>query len=204
MRRSLCALLTAAGAALALAGPAHAVILDKWIPWTANPPGATVRSLDFIGPVLYGGSEGDGVFTAPLSVGPWTQVNGGLDAPGATSVRQVVANSGQLYAATTAGLYRAPAGGGSWTPVGQGAGERKLNGGGVQSIVFNSPTDMVVGTAPAPRPASSTSDGGEHWDRAAGLLSEAVRSPPARSARRSTPRPATACSSRWTRAARGP
>jgi len=176
MFRSLCALLSATGAVLALAGPAQAVTLDKWIPWTASPSGATIRSLDFIGPVLYGGSEGDGVFSAPLSVGPWTQLNGGLDAPGATSVRQVVANSGQLYAATTAGLYRAPAGGGNWSPVGQGAGTRKLNGGGVQSIVFNSPTDMVVGTAAgSPTGVLYSSDGGENWDRASGLPSnEAV------------------------------
>src|SRR4051794_7061012 len=149
---------------------AQATGSDTWVPWVASPSDAWVRSLDFIGPALFGGSEDDGVFVSPTAVGPWTQLNGGLDAAGAKSIRQIVSNAGNLYAATSAGLFRSAGGVGTWAQIGIGDPPRRLIQGGIQSIVFNSPTDMVVAVAGAsPSGIFYSSDGGEHWDRSAGL-----------------------------------
>ena len=149
-------------------------IADQWARWGGVPREATVRSLDFIGPLLFGATEDDGVFSSPTAIGPWSQGNGGLDGiGGAKAVRQVkVAPSGLVYAATSAGLFRSPAGQGGWTPVGQGPGARKLNMGGVQSIMFNGPTgtDMTVAVSGAGGSGVYySSDNGEHWDRASGM-----------------------------------
>ncbi len=168
-----------AGALLALtitatAAPAQAAVPDKWARWIATPREATIRSLDFLG-TLYASGENEGVYTAPLAAGPWTQINTGLEAPNAKSVFQVkAAPSGVLYAATSAGLFSRPSGGSTWSPVGQGTGDRKLNMGGVQSIVFNGPTgtDMTVAIAGAAGPGVyNSSDAGAHWDKASGLPS---------------------------------
>src|SRR3954454_24714744 len=154
----------------ALPAAAQASGADTWIPWVASPSDAWVRSLDFVGPLLFGGSEDDGVFVSPTSVGPWTQQNSGLDASGAKSIRQVVSNSGNLYAATSAGLFRSAGGVGAWTQIGIGDPPRRLIQGVIQSIVFNSPTDMVVAVAGAsPSGMFYSSDGGDHWDRSGGL-----------------------------------
>jgi hypothetical protein len=164
---------------LCAAAPAGAAVPDKWVRWVNIPDedasrderSAWVRSLDFIGPVLYAASEGDGVFTSPTAVGPWTAFNSGFDNLAARkSVRQIASSGGRLYAATTAGLFRAFPGG-SWAPVGQGTGTRKLNMGGIQAIHFNLPTelDIVVGTASSG--VLYSSDAGEHWDKASGLPS---------------------------------
>src|SRR5262249_31767197 len=118
--------------ALALPASAHAVNPDKWTPWVASPSEATVRSLDFIGPSLFGASEDDGVFVSPSVIGPWTQQNGGLDVQsGSMSVHQVVSNSNNLYAATSGGLFRSAGGLGSWTQIGVGDQPRRLDQGGV-------------------------------------------------------------------------
>ena len=161
---------------LAAAAPAHAAdpdTFDQWARWGGAPRDATVRSLDFIGPLLFGATEDDGVFSSPTAVGVWTQSNSGLEMPGAKNVRQVKTGpDGRTYAATTAGLFRSPAGQGGWQPVGQGAGPRKLNMGSVQSIMFNGPTgtDMTVAVAGAGGAGVYySSDGGEHWDRASGM-----------------------------------
>ncbi|MBJ7472185.1 MAG: hypothetical protein JHD16_12840 [Solirubrobacteraceae bacterium] len=147
---------------------------DQWGRWIATPREGTVRSLDFIGPLLFAGTESDGVFTSPTAPGPWTQQNAGLDGTtSADDVRQVkVAPSGLVYAATSAGLFRSPAGQGGWTQVGGGTGARKLNMGGIQSIMFNGPsgTDMTVAVAGAAGAGVYfSSDNGEHWDRASGM-----------------------------------
>src|SRR4051812_3636665 len=175
-RLRLAAALTGCLILLALAGSAAAAVPDQWTRWVSNQPGATVRSLDFIGPQLFAASEDDGVYSSFGALGPWSQQNSGLEAPGADSVRQVVSNSGNLYAATSAGLFRSAGGSGSWTQVGIGDPPRRLIQGGIQSIVFNSPTDMVVAVAGAsPSGVFFSSDGGEHWDKASGLPSnEAV------------------------------
>src|SRR4051794_19756496 len=108
-RRTLGGALLVLALVIAGAAPAQAALPDKWARWVAVPREATVRSLDFVGPLLFGASEDDGVFESPTVVGPWTQRNGGLEAPGADSVRQVKASpSGVLYAATSAGLFSSP------------------------------------------------------------------------------------------------
>ena len=72
---------------------------------------------------------------------------------------------------TSAGLFKA-ARAATWEPVGQGTGERKLNMGGVQSIVFDTPegSDMTVAIAGAGRTACTTRrTAARHWDRASGM-----------------------------------
>ena len=170
----------------ALAAPALAAgdgdPFDQWLRWGGSPREATVRSLDFIGPALFAGSESDGVFMSPTAIGPWTQQNGGLDSTAAADdVRQVkAAPNGLVYAATSAGLFRSPAGQGGWTQVGGGVGSRKLNMGGIQSIMFNGPTGTDITVAVAGAGGAGvyySSDNGEHWDRASGMSNpEAVYS----------------------------
>src|SRR3954451_14525870 len=117
-------------ALLVLLGPscAGADVPAKWTRWLADTPDTTIRSLDFIGPNLFAAGESNGVFSAHADTGPWMQQNGGLDSVPAQSVRQVKASpDGEVYACTSAGLFKSGAGGTtSWTPVGQGSGERKL------------------------------------------------------------------------------
>ncbi|MDQ8046084.1 MAG: hypothetical protein AAGC46_15075 [Solirubrobacteraceae bacterium] len=163
-------------AALAGASPAHASDpdpTDQWARWGASPQDAWVRSLDFIGPLLFAGAEGEGVFSSPTALGPWQQDNGGLTTQGAKTVHQVkVAPDGQVYAATSDGLFRSQGGLGGWSQVGGGTGLHKLNMGGVQSIMFNGPTglDMTVAVAGAGGPGVYTSsDGGSTWDKASGM-----------------------------------
>ncbi|MDO9357227.1 MAG: hypothetical protein Q7T55_26255, partial [Solirubrobacteraceae bacterium] len=161
---------------LAAASPALAAdpdAADNWARWLGVPREATVRSLDFNGTALFAASDGDGVFGAPTAVGPWAQSNSGLDTAEAKAVRQVKASpDGRVYAATSAGLFRSAAGLGGWTQVGGGTGPRKLNMGGVQSIMFNDPTGLGMTVAVAGAGGAGvyyTSDGGEHWDRASGM-----------------------------------
>src|SRR3954451_17497566 len=155
---------------------AGADVPDKWTRWLADTPDTTIRSLDFIGPNLFAAGESNGVFSSLAVTGPWSQQNSGLGSVPAQSVRQVKASpAGQLYACTSAGLFRSGAGGStSWQPVGQGPGPRKLSMGGVQSIIFNTPDglDMTVAVAGAAGAGVYyTSDGGDHWDRASGMPS---------------------------------
>ena len=49
-------------------------------------------------------------------------------------------------AATSGGLFTAPQGGGDWSQLGGGAGGHKLNMGGIESVVVNSPTSIVATT----------------------------------------------------------
>src|SRR3954465_10053340 len=155
---------------------AGADVPDTWTRWLAEAPDTTIRSLDFIGPNLFAAGESNGVFSSPAGGGPWSQQNSGLDSVPAQSVRQVKASpDGQLYASTSAGLFKSGAGGSTaWQPVGQGTGPRKLNMGGVQGIVFNSPDglDMTVAVAGAAGAGVYySSDGGANWDRASGMPS---------------------------------
>lgn len=169
------ALSTAAAATPAMAADPDTP--DQWQRWITEPGTsreAWVRSLDFIGPLLFAGAEGEGVFQSPTAPGPWSEENDGLkNIPGATTVHQVsVSPDGQVYAATSAGLFRSPAGQGGWKQVGGGEGPRKLNMGGVNAIKFNGPTgtDITVGVAGAGGAGVYyTSDMGEHWDRATGM-----------------------------------
>jgi hypothetical protein len=161
---------------LAAASPAIAAdpdAADNWARWAGAPREATVRSLDFNGASLFAASDGDGVFASPTAIGPWSQNNGGLDTAEAKAVRQVKSGpDGRTYAATSAGLFRSAAGLGGWTPVGQGPGPRKLNMGGVQSIMFNDPTGQSMTVAVSGAGGAGvyyTVDGGEHWDRASGM-----------------------------------
>lgn len=173
-------LLTALVLTTASAAPAMAAdpdTADQWQRWVTEPGTsreAWVRSLDFIGPLLFAGAEGEGVFQSPTAPGPWSEENDGLKGiPGAMTVHQVsVSPDGQVYAATSAGLFRSPAGVGGWKQVGGGEGLRKLNMGGINAIKFNGPTgtDITVGVAGAGGAGVYyTSDMGEHWDRASGM-----------------------------------
>ncbi|WP_155993187.1 sialidase family protein [Nocardioides sp. URHA0020] len=157
-----------------MAAPAEAAVPDTWTKW--NLGDIWVRSLDYVTPTqLVAGSEDDGVFTSTNSLGPWTDISGNLSAA-AKHVRQAVGQSGQIYLASSAGLFRGT-GGGSWSQLGVAAATpqtQRLDGGGVQSIVFptGSPTSMVVATAGSGKDGVwYSSDAGVKWTRATGLTS---------------------------------
>ncbi len=163
--RSLTAAAATCAALLGGAGVAHAAGADTWANWTSAKQEAHIESLDFIGPQLFAGSEGDGVFTSSNALGPWGQINGGLNPQeGDLNIHQVVASGATLYAATTGGLFQGSSGG-NWQPLAQGAGPRMLNE-AVNTVHVNAPGDLVVGTAS--RGAFYSSDGGAHWDKATG------------------------------------
>ena len=154
---------------LASASPASA-LNDPWTRWvteTGQTPDVWIRSLDFIGPKLFAASEGDGIFTSLSPVGKWLPSNGGLDTVTKQQVRQVVSKDGTLYAATSAGLFKSATGGASWTQLGTGAPPRRLTMGGIQTVMPNSTTDLVVGTASFG--VYYSSDSGAQWDKATGF-----------------------------------
>jgi hypothetical protein len=159
-------------AALACTGSVAQAAPDQWTRWNisdADDRGATIRSIDFTGPGLASAaSEDDGVFDTTNAGVIWAPGNAGLTGnPAAMSVRQVVQNSGSLWAATSTGLFKRT-GGGSWTPVGQGDGPNKLNL-PAQSIVFNSPSDIVVGVAAQSPGVYRSTDGGNTWTKSSGI-----------------------------------
>jgi hypothetical protein len=149
----------------AVPASAGAAVPDEWARWTNLPDegvrverDAWVRSLDIVDSKLYASSEGDGVFTSPTAIGPWSGFNSGLGSLSARSVRQVASAGGRLYAATNAGLFTAlPAG--PWTPL--------LNTGGIEAVHPNSATDLVVGGASLGILYSA--DSGAHWAKASGM-----------------------------------
>jgi hypothetical protein len=183
MRRLLlsCA---AAGAVFAICVTNALAAGDVWTQWAPTPSDTLhswIRSLDFTatGSVLASSDGGGvatgnngGVFQAPTGVGPWSQAITGLtDISGAQSVYQVVASGTSMYAATSAGLFKATQGADpSWTQLGGGTGADKLNMGGIESVVVESPTDLVVAVAGAGDPGVYTStDGGSLWNHASGM-----------------------------------
>src|SRR4051812_42305192 len=164
---AVAAFLTMAVSAMAAAPP------DTWVRWISNSPNHTVRSLDFLGPSLFGSSDSGGVFASESGTfADWSQKNNGLNDATAQNVHQVQLSpfDGLLYAASSAGLFASQPPGDGWQPVGNGTGPRKLNMGGVQSIVFNAPGDMVVAVAGAAGPGIYYSgDQGQNWDKASGM-----------------------------------
>jgi hypothetical protein len=165
-------LLLALGAFLVFAGSALASGTDSWTQWTASPQETWIRSLDFTAAsTLVASSDGDGVFQAPATLGPWAQTNSGLDTPGDKNVLQVVASGGKLYAATLSGLFTAAQSPNpSWTQLSPGPGNNTLDMGGIQSVVVESPSALVVAVAGAAGPGVYTSsDAGATWHRAAGM-----------------------------------
>jgi hypothetical protein len=170
MRGRIGAFLTAAAAGFLLIAPA-ALASDAWTQWTASPQETTIRSLDFTAATtLVASSESDGIFQSPATQGPWTQTNSGLP-QGGLSAYQVVASGGSLYAATGGGLFTAPQGPNpSWTQLGAGPGNNTLDMGGIESVVVESPSALVVAVAGAAGPGVYTSsDGGGTWTRASGM-----------------------------------
>src|SRR3954454_15183351 len=118
-KRLLALALSVLTVVLATATSASAAVPDNWSRWLADAPDTTIRSLDFIGPDLFAAGESNGVFNSGAAHGPWSQQTSGLDDPTKQSVHQIkVSPSGELYACTSAGLFKRPAAGGSWTPVG--------------------------------------------------------------------------------------
>ena len=154
--------------------PAQAAVPDTWTKW--NLGDVWVRSLDYVTPtLLVAGSEGSGVFTASSAAGPWTDVSGNLGTT-ARHVHQAVGQSGQIYLATSAGLFKG-SGNGSWAQLGVADSTpqpQRLDQGGVQSVVFptGQATTMVVATAGSGRDGVFwSSDSGVKWTRATGLTS---------------------------------
>ena len=153
------------------AAPAHAALDDPWSRWVLADVNASrdvwTRSLDFIGVKLFAGTEGDGVFTSTSPLANWATANGGLNTVERKQVRQVVSKGSNLYAATSAGLFKSVNGAASWTQLGTGDPPRRLTMGGIQTVHPNSTTDLVVGTASFG--VYYSSDSGDHWDKATGL-----------------------------------
>ena len=154
--------------------PAQVAVPDTWTKW--NLGDIWVRSLDYVTPaMLVAGSETSGVFVASSAAGPWSDISGDLSTA-AKQVRQAVGQSGQIYLATSAGLFKG-SGNGSWTQLGVDESTpqpQRLDQGGVQSIVFptGQPTTMVVATAGSGRDGVFWSaDSGVTWTRATGLTS---------------------------------
>lgn len=154
--------------------PARAAVPDTWTKW--NLGDIWVRSLDYVTPaMLVAGSETSGVFVASSAAGPWSDISGNLS-PAAKQVRQAVGQSGQIYLATSAGLFKG-SGNGSWSQLGVDESTpqaQRLDQGGVQSVVFptGQPTTMVVATAGSGGDGVFWSaDSGVTWTRATGLTS---------------------------------
>jgi hypothetical protein len=163
-----------AAATLLLSAPAAVAFQppDVWTQWAATPTDTWIRSLDFtsVGTLVASSGDGDGVYQAATATGPWAQTNGGLTTPGDLSVYQVIASGGKLYAASSGGLFTAPQGGGAWTQLGGGIGADELNMGGIESVVVNSPSSIVVAVSGAAGPGVYTSsDSGGTWTRAGGM-----------------------------------
>ena len=116
IRAGVVAIATVVAGALLLAAPvALAAGADSWTPWTPMPQDTWIRSLDFTAAsTLLASSDGDGIFQAAATLGPWAQTNDGLTNPEDLKAFQVVASGGKLYAATSGGLFTAPQGGGTW------------------------------------------------------------------------------------------
>jgi hypothetical protein len=145
---------------------------DTWTKW--NLGDIWVRSLDYVTPtMLVAGSEASGVFTASSAAGPWTDISGNLSTT-AKQVRQAVGQSGQIYLATSAGLFTG-SGNGSWSQLGVAGSTpqpQRLDQGGVQSVVFptGQPSIMVAATAGSGRDGVFwSSDSGVRWTKATGL-----------------------------------
>ena len=157
IRAGVVAIATVVAGALLLAAPvALAAGADSWTPWTPMPQDTWIRSLDFTAAsTLLAGSDGDGIFQAAATLGPWAQTNDGLTNPEDLKAFQVVASGGKLYAATSGGLFTAPQGGGTWSQLGAGPGNNTLDMGGIQSVVVSSPSTIVVAVAGAATRAST-------------------------------------------------
>lgn len=177
MRRFLRTSASALALVLLLAtttAPARASVPDTWTGW--NLGDIWVRSLDYVTPtMLVAGSESSGVFVSPSAAGPWTDISGNLSGS-AKHVRQAVGQSGQIYLATSAGLFTG-SGNGSWSQLGVDDAtpqSQRLDQGGVQSIVFptGQSSTIVVATAGSGRDGVFWStDSGVSWTRSTGLVS---------------------------------
>ncbi|KAA1421397.1 hypothetical protein F0U44_03610 [Nocardioides humilatus] len=176
MRRLLQLVLTLALLPLVLLGatvpPAHAAVPDVWVKW--NLGDHWIRSLDYVTPgQLVAGSETDGVFTAATAAGPWTDISGNLSTQG-KQVHEAKGQSGQIFLATSAGLFRG-SGNGTWTKLGVDEDTpqpMRLDQGGVQSVVFPTAgtTNIVVSTAGSGHDGIFySSDSGVKWTQATGI-----------------------------------
>lgn len=162
--------------ATAVAAPAASAsgVTDVWSRWTTSSlqqRDAWVRSLDFTTTSeIWAASEGDGVFrsaSAGISFENTAGLNSGLlgDAS-ALNVRQVVADGGTLYAATSAGLFRRGAGGSTWIALGT---DKPFGADLITAVqaVRVSGSTILAGTAS--RGLRRSTDGGDTWSQAAGI-----------------------------------
>ncbi len=159
----------------AAAPPASASgALDTWSRWTTSTlqqRNAWVRGLDYTTTSeLWAASEGDGVFQSPsggISFTNTAATNAGLigDAS-ALQVRQVVADGGNVFAATSAGLFRRGAGGGTWLQLGVDKPVGADLVAAVQAVRISGQT-LLAGTAS--RGLRRSTDGGDTWSQAAGI-----------------------------------
>jgi hypothetical protein len=177
LRRSAASVALAASA-LAIAAPTgHAAgATDTWTRWltsTLQQRDAWVRGLDFTTTSeIWAASEGDGLFQSPSGGTTFTNTastNAGLIGnASALNVRQVVADGGSVYAATSAGLYRRGSGGGTWLQLGADKpyGADLITA--VQAVRVSGST-ILAGTAS--RGLRRSTDGGDTWSQAAGIPS---------------------------------
>jgi hypothetical protein len=166
----------AATAALGALSPAAdaAGLTDIWTRWTTSTVqqrDAWVRGLDYTTTSeIWAASEGDGVFqsaSAGISFANTPGINSGLIGNAdALNVRQVVADGGTLYAATSAGLFRRGAGGSTWLQLGT---DKPFGAdliAAVQAVRVSGGT-VLAGTAS--RGLRRSTDSGDSWSQATGI-----------------------------------
>jgi hypothetical protein len=147
--RRLSLLFASAVAALTIAAPAQAFLINSWTQLGNLTPanGANwVRTYDSGLATLYAGTEGDGVYRSTTAGVSWDAFSGGLPST-AMNIRALIGAGGGELAGTDTGIWKST--GGSWTPLAQGdeddpANPKKLNK-SVQSLMSSPPGSLLAG-----------------------------------------------------------
>src|SRR3954454_5641450 len=152
----------------ALAPGAQASVSDTWTHWVSSKLQSDIHSVDFTTPAaVFAASYGDGIFNSVTSqTGPWSQQNDGIPLTD-QQVNQVYASGPNVFAATGGGLYRGtdPLDGGTWTKLGQVAGEPRQLFDAVNSVILTGSRLVVAAVSGG---FMYSDDAGAHWDRASG------------------------------------
>src|SRR4051794_1356075 len=161
----------ALAASLALAGlapSAQASVSDTWTHWVSSKLQSDIHSVDFTTPAaVFAASYGDGVFNSVTSqTGPWSQQNSGIPLAD-QQINQVYASGPDVFAASSGGLYQGtdPLDGGTWTKLGQVAGEPRQLFDAVNSVIVSGNRIVVAAVSGG---IMYSDDAGAHWDRASG------------------------------------